>query len=151
MINQGATSTWEAWNGEASRNHPTLGCIGFWFYQGLAGIRPDFSAPGFKKIMIRPAVVGDLTWVKGRYDSIHGPILSEWKREGGQLTLNLTIPANTTATVFVPAKDAASVTESGKAAGQTEGVQFVRMDDSAAVYAIGSGTYRFQSVLQTSN
>jgi alpha-L-rhamnosidase len=151
MINQGATSTWEAWNGEASQNHPTLGCVGFWFYQGLAGIRPDFSAPGFKKIMIRPAVVGDLTWVRGRYDSIHGPILSEWKREGGQLTLNLTIPANTTATVFVPAKDAASVTESGKAAGQAEGVQFVRMDDSAAVYAVGSGTYRFQSVWQTSN
>lgn len=151
MMNQGATSIWEAWNGDASRNHPTFGCVGFWFYQGLAGIQPDVSAPGFKKIILRPAVVGDLAWVKARYDSIHGPILSDWKREGGQFTLNLTIPANTTATVFVPAKEAEAVTESGKPASQAEGVKFVRMDAHAAVYAVGSGAYRFQSLLKTSD
>jgi alpha-L-rhamnosidase len=57
--------------------------------------------------------------------------------------MEVTIPVNTTATVFVPAKDAASVTESGQPAASAEGVKFLRMEKGAAVYAVGSGTYRF--------
>ena len=64
-----------------------------------------------------------------------------------RLLMEVTIPANTTATVFVPAQDAAGVTESGKPAAQAEGVKFLRMENNAAVYAVGSGTYRFQSTL----
>ena len=103
--------------------------------------------PGFKKIIIKPAVVGDLTWVKASYRSIHGRIISNWRREGDQLSMDITIPANTTATVFVPARDAVGVTESGKPAAQADGVKFLRMEKHVAEYAIGCGTYRFQSTL----
>jgi len=147
MLSQGATTFREQWNGYASQIHSCFTSPGGWFYQGLAGIRPDPAAPGFKKIIIKPAIVGDLKWVKGSYDSIHGRIVSNWKREGGKLTMDVTIPANTTATAYVPAKDAAGVTESGKPAPRAEGVKFLRMENNAAVYAVGSGAYHFKSAL----
>jgi len=147
MLAQGATTMWEQWDGYWSQIHSCYTCPGGWMYQDLAGIRPDEAGPGFKKIIIKPAVVGDLTWVKCSYDSIHGRIMSNWKREGGKLTMEVTIPANTTATVYVPAKDAAGVTESGKLAAKADGVKSLRMEHNAAVYAVGSGTYRFQSTL----
>ena len=74
-------------------------------------------------------------------------IVSHWQREGSQLSMDITIPPNATATVFVPSKDAASVMESGHSAAVAEGVNFLRMENNAAVYAVGSGAYRFQSTL----
>jgi len=147
MLSQGASTFWEAWNGFWSQIHSCYTSPSGWFYQGLAGIQPDPAAPGFKKIIIKPMIVGDLTWVKCHYDSIHGRIVSNWKRKGSKLTMDVTIPANTTATVFVPAKDAAGVTESGLPSAQAKGLKFLRMENATAVYAVGSGTYRFQSIL----
>jgi hypothetical protein len=92
-------------------------------------------------------MVGDLTWVKAHHDSPYGRIVSNWKLEAGKLTMEVTVPPNSTATIFVPAKDAASVTESGKPATKAVGVKFLRMENGAAVYAVGSGTYQFQSAL----
>ena len=145
MLSQGATTFWEQWNGYYSQIHSCFTSPDRWLYQGLAGIRADETAPGFKKIIITPAIVGDLTWVKASYSSIHGRITSNWRREGGKLSLDITIPANTTATVFIPAQDAAAVTESSQPTAQAEGVKFLRLENSAAIYAIGSGTYHFQS------
>jgi len=144
MINSGATSIWEAWNGEASRNHPTLGCIGVWFYQGLGGIRPDPAAPAFKRFVIKPAAVGDLAWVKCSYQSVRGRIESNWRREGGKLRLEVTIPVNTTATVYVPTTRPGDVTESGRLAEKANGVKFLRAEKEAAVYEVGSGNYVFE-------
>ena len=146
---QGATTFGEQWDGYWSQIHACFLNPGGWFYQGLAGILPDDSGPGFKKIIIKPAIVGDLTWVKCGYDSVHGRIVSNWKLEGGKLTMEVTIPANTTATVYVPAKDQSGVTESGKPTDQVKGVKFLRMENNAAVYAVGSGAYQFQSTLPT--
>jgi alpha-L-rhamnosidase len=109
MLEKGATTWWEQWNGYYSHIHSCFTSLDGWFYQGLAGIRPDPAAPGFKKIIIKPAIVGDLTWVKAHHDSPYGRIVSHWKREGRQLTMDLTIPANTTATVFVPGDTARQV------------------------------------------
>ena len=109
MLEKGATTWWEQWNGYYSHIHSCFTSLDGWFYQGLAGIRPDPAAPGFKKIIIKPAIVGDLTWVKAHHDSPYGRIVSHWKREGRQLTMDLTIPANTTATVFVPGETARQV------------------------------------------
>src|SRR6185295_12037603 len=78
---QGASTLWESWDGSGSRNHIMFGDVSAWFYRALAGIRPD--APGFKRIRIRPQVVGDLTWARGSYDSVYGRIASEWKLEKG--------------------------------------------------------------------
>ena len=137
----------ETWAGGQVQMPSLGGPIGAYLYQILAGIRPCPDAPGFKKIIIKPAVVGDLAWVKCSYDSIHGRIVSNWERKGDKLSMDVTIPANTTATVFVSAKDTAGVTESGKPIGKVEGVKFLQMEGSAAVYAVSSGTYRFQSTL----
>ncbi|MCC2669971.1 MAG: alpha-rhamnosidase [Armatimonadetes bacterium] len=142
---QGATTLWEAWDGTASRNHIMFGDISAWFYRALAGIRPD--APGFKRIRIQPQVVGDLTWARGSYDSIHGRITSDWKREGGKLSLSVTVPVNTTATIYVPTSDASQVTEGGKPASRAVGLKLLRSENGAAIYEAGSGTYRFTAPL----
>ena len=148
LVENRKVTTWpETWTGWGSQIILVTATPGAWFYEGLAGIRPDLAAPGFKKTIIKPAIVGDLTWVRAHFDSPYGRIGSHWGREGNQLTMEVTIPANTTATVFVPAKDAAGVTESGKPTGKVKGVKFLRMEDAAAVYAVGSGTYRLQSTL----
>jgi len=147
MLEQGATTWWEQWNAHWSQIHSCFTSLDGWFYQGLAGIRPDPDKPGFKQIIIKPAVVGDLTWVKSHFDSPYGRIISNWQCEGQKLTMEVTIPANTTATLYIPAKEANGVTESNNSAAKTKGVKFLRMENHAAVYAVESGTYRFQSTL----
>ncbi|MCY3018323.1 MAG: glycoside hydrolase family 78 protein, partial [Planctomycetota bacterium] len=145
QLKKGATSLTEAWdtNPGSSQNHCMLGHIEEWFYRGLGGISSDPSGPGFKKIILKPQIAGDLGGANVEYDAPYGRIVSEWKREGGALSLKVAIPANTTATVYVPAKDAAAVTENGKAVGEAAGVKFLRMEGGAAVFTVGSGTYQF--------
>jgi len=142
-IERGATTLWETWNGADSQNHIMFGDVSAWFYRALAGIRP--AAPGFKRIRIQPQPVGDLTWARGAYDSIHGRIVSEWRLEDGRFDLTVTIPANTTAVVYVPAESAASVTEGDGPADRAKGVRFQRQEGGSAVFEIGSGTYRFSA------
>lgn len=144
MLKQGATTTWEHWNGERSHIHNTYNSIGMWFYQGLAGIRPDPMSPGFKHIILRPAIVGDLTWVKAKYKSIHGTIISEWKIDNDRFLLHVEIPANTTATVYVPTSDPAAVTEGGRPAATSPGVTSGgKADGAVAVFQVQSGRYEF--------
>ncbi len=90
-----------------------FGDIGAWFYEALAGINPDPAKPGFKHIIIRPKPVGDLKWVRAWHRSPYGVIRSSWKREGGKFTLDIEIPANTTATVYLPGKPAGQRVGSG--------------------------------------
>jgi alpha-L-rhamnosidase len=147
QLKKGATSLTEAWdtNPGSSQNHCMLGHIEEWFYRGLGGISSDPAGPGFKKIIVKPQIVGDLGGANVAYDSPYGQIVSNWKRETGNVKLNITIPVNTKATVYVPAKDAASVTESGKTPGQALGVKFLRMENNTAVFEVGSGSYQFVS------
>ena len=154
MVNHGATTIWELWNGDTanpamnSGNHLMLvGDLVTWFYQNLAGIRTDRDHPAFKHIIMQPTPVGDLSYVQASYDSSYGKIVSDWKVAEGRFVWNLTVPPNTTATVYVPAQDPAAVTESAKPAGEAHGVKFLRNEAGAAVYEIGSGSYRFESTL----
>jgi len=114
-----------------------------WFYKALAGINPDLAAPGFKHFIIKPNVVGDLTSARGEYNSIRGKIVSDWKVADGQFSLNLTIPANTTATVYLPIADAAQVREQDKPANNSPGITFLRTEDQRTVWTVGSGDYCF--------
>jgi alpha-L-rhamnosidase len=150
MISKGATTMWELWNGDTadsgmnSRNLVMLiGDLNIWLHEYLGGIRP--AAPGFKKIIIKPEVVGDLSWVKMGYDSVQGRISSEWHQSAGRFDLRVIIPANTTATVYLPAKDVQSITENGKALAKIAGVRSVKMEAAHAVLEVGSGTYHFVS------
>ncbi len=155
MVARGATTVWELWNGDTadpsmnSGNHVMLvGDLVTWLYEDVAGIAPDPDKPGFHHVLMRPTPVGDLKYVKASYRSLYGPISSEWKRDGASLSLDVAVPANSTATVYVPADDAAAVTESGGPAAQADGVQFLRAEGAAAVYQVGSGTYHFRSGLK---
>lgn len=155
-IKNGATTIWERWNsytlengfgdaGMNSFNHYSLGSVGEWMFRYAAGIEADPDQPGFKHILIQPTPGGDFSHVNGEYRSIYGLIKSYWERQGADFKLNITIPVNTTATVYIPAADASSVREGGQSAGLAEGVEFLRMEGDRAVYSVGSGTYSFSS------
>ena len=110
---QGATTLWENWNGDSSRNHHMFSDISAWFYKGLAGINPDPAAPGFKHVIVRPQPVGDLRWVRAWHDSPYGRIESNWTREGTDFALELTLPPNTSGIVVLPGSQEPVGAESG--------------------------------------
>jgi len=152
MVSKGATTVWELWNGDTadsgmnSGNHLMLvGDLGIWLYEDFAGIKPDPAQPGFKHILMRPDAIATGRFVKATHRSPYGLVASNWKRTDNHFQWQITIPVNTTATVWVPAADAGSVTESGKPAAQSRGVKFLRMERDRAVFSIGSGSYRFES------
>jgi hypothetical protein len=145
QLAHGATSLTEAWNTDprSSQDHFMLGHIMEWFYGDLAGIAPAPDSVAFSHVLIHPAMVGDLTWAKATYKSVAGPITSNWKREAGHVTLDVTIPANCTATIFVPAASADAVEESGQPAASAIGVHFVKIESGAAIFDVQSGHYVF--------
>jgi alpha-L-rhamnosidase len=142
-IEQGATTLWENWDGSLSRNHIMFGDISAWFYKTLAGINYDESKPGFKHVVIRPHLVGDLSYAKAEHESMYGTIRSAWKKQDGGLALEVSVPVNTTATVYVPATGLDAVTEGGAQATQAEGISNPRMEGTYAVFDLGSGDYKF--------
>ncbi len=178
-VKHGATTIWERWDGWTpergfqnpgmnSFNHYSLGSCGQWLFDSAAGIGLDPEKPGFRHIIIHPRVGGGLTSASASLRSIRGLIASSWTVKDGTFALDVTIPANTTATVFVPrgprdvpalppipagtkvtatvyvpAANAAAVQESGKPATDAEGVKFLRTEGGEAVFEVQSGVYRF--------
>jgi len=158
MIDQGATTIWERWDGYVrgrgfqdpgmnSFNHWAFGAIGEWVWRELAGINLDEQSPGYKHFVIRPRLGAGVTWVKSRYESIRGAIVCDWKLEGDRLTLDVTAPVGTIATIYVPAKSPDVVTEGGQPVAKADCVKMLGMEDGAAVMEVLSGHYKFQSVL----
>jgi alpha-L-rhamnosidase len=150
MVSKGATTVWELWNGDTadpsmnSGNHVMqIGDLAVWMYEYLAGIRPDPANPSFRHILIHPYPAGDLTFVKASHQSLYGKIATSWKKDGGAFTLTVSIPPNTTATVWMPAKDA--VTESGRPVARAHGVKFLRTEGDSALFEIESGNYVFRT------
>lgn len=142
QLAKGATALTESWQAlpSVSNNHFMLGHLMEWFYAGLAGIRPADDAVAYNKIIIRPEPVGDVTSAKGSYHSVYGTIISEWKKTANIFALMVNIPANTTATIYLPAKAASKITEGGKAL-----TQKLKMENGKALIKIGSGNYIFKS------
>lgn len=101
MVEQGATTLWEQWNGHWSQIHSCFTSADNWLYQGLAGIRPDPAKPGFKNVIIQPAIVGDIRWVKAHHDGPYGRISCQWRRVGNKVVLDLVIPPNSSGTVLL--------------------------------------------------
>jgi alpha-L-rhamnosidase len=144
MMEHNATTIWELWNGNTadpsmnSGNHVMLiGDYVVWLYEDLAGIRTDSHALAFKHILMKPTPVGDLKFVKATHESPYGLIASEWRREGGKFDWRISIPANTTATVYVPATSVKAVT-----AGNAKPARF---ENGRAIFELGSGQYHFLS------
>lgn len=156
MIDQGATTMWERWDGFVkdrgfyrssmnSFNHWALGSVGEWIWRHIAGLNPDEEHPCYEHFVIKPQPGPELTWARSRYDSIRGPILSDWAQTKDGFSLKVTVPANTTATVHIPAGDVAHVTEGDQPATQAVGREFLGLVDGCAVFNTQSGTYVFKS------
>ena len=151
MLENGATTLWEHWefsDNTYSHNHPMFGSVSEWFYRALAGINAAPDAVGFDRIILRPQPAGDLEWVKASHDSVHGKIVSEWQKKDRQFKLHIRVPVGAVATVFVPAKDGAEITEGGRPIERAEGVRLLRMENGNAVVAVGSGEYNFASAVR---
>jgi len=151
-VKHGATSIWERWNGwtpdEGFGNegmnlfvYYVYGVVYLWIVEIVGGIK--FSGAAFKKIIIKPVPGGDLTKAKCEYKSINGKIITKWKLSKNTFSLNVDIPVNTTAEIYVPAGKAEDVKESGKYASRVKGIKFIEMEDGCAVFAVGSGKYKF--------
>jgi hypothetical protein len=138
QLARGKTSLTEGWDGSWSQNHFMLGQIQEWFYHDLAGIQPVTN--GFMQIIIAPQPVGDVTWTKASFNSIRGKIVSDWKRVVEKFTLKVSIPANVTATVYLPSNPGTHVQVSSPTA------RLLRYENDRAVFEIGSGECEFKSV-----
>ncbi|MEW1929055.1 alpha-L-rhamnosidase [Streptomyces sp. NPDC088360] len=146
QIDKGATTMWERWDsikpdgsfqdaGMNSFNHYAYGSVGEWMYANIAGIAP--ADPGFRKILVRPRPGGGVTEAQGSFDALYGPVTTHWKTDSEGFRLTLTLPANTTAEVWIPADERSQVTH--------EAAEFLRMEDGCAVFAAASGTHRFSN------
>lgn len=144
MLRGGGTTLWESWAGIAY-NFSSLGAVDAWFYSALAGIRPDPSRPGFQRFVVRPGVVGDLTWLMAHYDSEYGRIAVRWRSGEGRLRLVVVVPPNTGATVYVPTANPSETTEGGRRLSEVAGVEVLPSEPGFAVCRVPSGSYEFEA------
>ncbi|NJN24784.1 MAG: family 78 glycoside hydrolase catalytic domain [Cyclobacteriaceae bacterium] len=154
MIEQGATTIWELWNSDKqgakmnSRNHYAYGTVGEWLFGYLGGIRIDENYPGFKKFEINPQPAGDLEWVKCSYNSPYGSIISNWKKTHKQFILEIEVPANTSATITIPAIDIKNVKEGNKQLGENPNFDNLVFKHGALQLDVKAGKFEFTSVLE---
>jgi alpha-L-rhamnosidase len=143
MLSKGATTWWERWNGDTgdpamnSYNHYAFGSVVAWVYRYAAGIDTTPDAPGFKEIIIHPHIDARMTSARAEYDSIYGKIISDWDgTPSGPFSLRVTIPANTSARIFLPAIAGAHVFQDGAPLDTYP-------ENGSLVARVGSGSYRF--------
>jgi alpha-L-rhamnosidase len=152
-IKQGATSIWERWDGwtpergfqDAGMNsfaHYSFGAVYQWMVENIGGIRS--AAPAYKEIRLAPQFTERLTSAEVSYRSIRGLIATDWRRRGGKVRFNVTIPADVSAQLVLPAQSAADITESGHALDHAPGVKFLQMEGTNAVLSVASGRYEFE-------
>jgi alpha-L-rhamnosidase len=155
-VTQGATTIWERWDGWThdkgfqdpkmnSFNHYAYGAIGAWMYAVIGGIDLDPDQPGYQRILMHPRPGGGLTSATAELESMYGRIRSAWTLENGRFDWQVAIPANTTATVHIPARDVSRVTENGQPLENADGVTDIRMENGFVLLRLGSGTYSFSS------
>ncbi|MDG0791731.1 glycoside hydrolase family 78 protein [Cohnella ginsengisoli] len=139
---EGGTSFWEAWESKTrSYDHYFLGTIDDWFFKHLAGIKT--TSDGYKTSVIKPYLLGDMTFAGGAIETVRGRIGSAWQSTAEGLVHEVTVPVNTTAFVYVPKAGSGKLTEGGRAADAAEGVRIVGEDGRYWMLEVGSGSYRF--------
>jgi hypothetical protein len=145
QLRKGATALTESWQAlpNVSNNHFMLGHLMEWFYRGLAGINQSDSSVAFKEIVINPKVVGDVDFVNSSFQTPFGTVNSEWKKGAGAFTLNVKIPVNTTAVVYLPASAQNNISANNLPLNQLKGAKFLGYKDRKAMVKIGSGNYKF--------
>jgi alpha-L-rhamnosidase len=129
-----------------SFNHYSLGSVGEWLFRHVAGIELDPDAPGFQRFVLRPFIGNGLDFARASYRTMHGEIVSDWKRKGDRLKWSVRIPANTNARVYVPSDSGTPVTEGGKPVEKAKGLRVIGREDNFIVCEAGSGHYTFASI-----
>jgi hypothetical protein len=147
----GATTLTEAWdaNPKNSQNHLMLGHAELWFYRDLAGLCVDFSREPDQQIIIRPAVVGDITWAQAEYDSVRGRIGCRWERSDHRLHVAIEIPFNCSATAYLPAPEAGALREGGRPIADRSDLRLVTIASGLAELPLGAGSYHFETDVPT--
>jgi len=151
-VTQGATTIWERWDGQKpdgsfqnegmnSFNHYAYGAIGEWLYTYVAGIQIDAENPGYKHFFLSPHPGGGLTQAKAVYESMYGEIKSDWKIEGNQMIYDVSIPANTYATITLPSASLNEVLRDGAPLKSVS--ENFRQNEESVTLKLGSGNYRF--------
>jgi alpha-L-rhamnosidase len=153
-VTMGATTIWERWDGQKpdstfqtpdmnSFNHYAYGAIGDWMYRVMAGLDTYEDGVGYKHSRIMPHTGGGFTQVSASLDTYYGKLSSSWKTDGEKLVLDVEIPANTIADVYVPSEDLSKVTEGGKPLPDVKDIKIVEARDGWVILQVGSGKYRF--------
>jgi len=153
-VKMGATTIWERWDGIKpdgtfetpsmnSFNHYAYGAIGDWMYRVIAGIDTKTDGPGYKQIVIKPTLGGNLQNATADYETNYGKVSSHWKLDNGSLALDVEIPANTTATIYIPANSASAVTVDGKPIASEPEIKPADAETGYIGVNVGSGVYHF--------
>lgn len=145
-IDQGATTSWEQWNGSGSRNHPMFGGGITWFYRKLAGMNADPEKPGYRHIIIKPQPAGDVTFAKYSNLTPYGTTSVSWKKNNDSFVMDITVPVGSTATVYVPLTKSGEVLESGRKIKRFRNVSYQGIEEGYAIYFVSSGNYKFETV-----
>jgi alpha-L-rhamnosidase len=155
-LDQGATTIWERWDGYVkgrgfqnpgmnSFNHYAFGAIGQWLYRHILGIQVDEEQPGYRHFIIKPLPGGHILWARGSYHSMQGVIGAGWQTNGDHFTLEVSIPVNSTATIYLPLPSERLMEKNTEDANLVSGVHRIRIEKGAAVYQVGSGKYVFRN------
>jgi alpha-L-rhamnosidase len=154
MIDRGATTIWERWDGWSAEhgfqsawmnsfNHYALGSVGEWLYRFVLGIDQQPGTAGFGQLLLRPHPGGSLERAGGCYQSVRGPVRAGWERSGGRLTYRVELPANVRASVHVPSADAAAVRDAAGGAPAAVGAFPGLLGAGEAVFHVGPGRHEF--------
>lgn len=153
-VKMGATTIWERWDGQKpdssfqtpgmnSFNHYAYGAIGDWMYRKMAGIDTYEDGVGYKHIQIKPHIGGNFTYAAASLKTYYGTVSSTWKIAGDKVLMDVEIPVNTRATVFLPATSLNNITEGGKAINLLKGIKIAGQEDGYTKLELGSGNYKF--------
>jgi len=157
-IENGATTIWERWDsytkgegfisGMNSFSHYSFGSVCEWMFNNMAGIRAESAA--YKQIVIKPEIPKDkISFVKSSLNTMNGKIISSWKKKGQKITMNVVIPVNSTAEIFIPAVNAETVKVNGLAIQNFKEVQINKFENSLLSIKAGSGKYKFESTIES--
>jgi alpha-L-rhamnosidase len=152
-VKMGATTIWERWDGQKSDstfqnpfmnsfNHYAYGAVGDWMYRVMAGLSED--APGYKKIKIMPHIGEGITSAKAELQTYYGKASSAWQLQNKQLVLSVEVPANTSASIFIPAKHVEAITEGGKRLSGISELKIIGKEGEYINVEAGSGKYVFK-------
>lgn len=165
MISEGATTIWERWElmsgaGMNSHNHPMFCSIGSWFYKYLAGIQINHEKPGWEYFIVKPHVLGDLSFVHASIKTIRGIVSSKWKKSIANFTLEITVPVNTLAHVYCPSfnwrdfiiyENETEVWNKNIYIEGVDGISHAKKNNEYIMFQVGSGEYSFKVIKKDGN